>query len=496
MALPAMPFEISNPMKDARQQVRGRNEPCGCGSGRKYKACCLRTTELWSQRGARLRADEAALVPALLAFAAEFYGEPLLQEAWAVFFAGEAPRPTVNHPLFETLFVPWFVFDFIPDPTARRKRGQRFPPSTVAQTYLDLFPQKLTATQGEFLRAAARTTVSFHLVTGVRAGESLEIEDLLVDRKYRVYERTASNMVKEGGVLLARVVAVADAAIMIGCAPLVLPPLWRIEVGKLRAHLEGGEGALSNDEVREAGADLLAFFHRAADQILNPKPPKLVNTDGEPIAPSTLRFSIRCTPREAFDRLASLSLWRGEDAMEEPGFDRSGTLRQVGLTWSKRGNRMHKEWDNTSLGRIAINGNVLTARVNSRRRAGRIRRQIEKRLGDDVSFVREALDPIERVMREAHESARAGKSGRPKEATPPELEQAVREMMAAHWAQWLDDRIPALGNMTPRRAATSAEGRIRLEALLAEYSWNNERQPAHLRIDVNGLRRQLGLQTR
>jgi hypothetical protein len=28
----------------------GRNDPCECGSGRKYKACCQRRNEMWARR--------------------------------------------------------------------------------------------------------------------------------------------------------------------------------------------------------------------------------------------------------------------------------------------------------------------------------------------------------------------------------------------------------------------------------------------------------------
>ena len=42
-------------------------------------------------------------------------------------------------------------------------------------------------------------------------------------------------------------------------------------------------------------------------------------------------------------------------------------------------------------------------------------------------------------------------------------------MSRKHWEGWLDTRVPALGNKTPRQAARTAGGRERLEALLAEF---------------------------
>jgi hypothetical protein len=44
-------------------QAPGRNDPCHCGSGRKYKHCCLEKDEA-AAREARAKAAEAAPQPA------------------------------------------------------------------------------------------------------------------------------------------------------------------------------------------------------------------------------------------------------------------------------------------------------------------------------------------------------------------------------------------------------------------------------------------------
>ena len=42
-------------------------------------------------------------------------------------------------------------------------------------------------------------------------------------------------------------------------------------------------------------------------------------------------------------------------------------------------------------------------------------------------------------------------------------------MTREHWDAWLDTRVPALGNKTPRQAARTAVGRERLGALLGQF---------------------------
>jgi hypothetical protein len=69
----------------------------------------------------------------------------------------------------------------------------------------------------------------------------------------------------------------------------------------------------------------------------------------------------------------------------------------------------------------------------------------------------------------------------------------MREMNERHWAGWLDDRVPALGNVTPREAAKSRRGRERLEALLADFAWRAKATPPDQRPALARLRKSLGL---
>jgi hypothetical protein len=63
----------------------GRNEPCHCGSGRKYKRCCLESDEA-AARAARARAEADAPSEA----ASEPAGEEPVQQ--------RPPRPTSYQP--------------------------------------------------------------------------------------------------------------------------------------------------------------------------------------------------------------------------------------------------------------------------------------------------------------------------------------------------------------------------------------------------------------
>jgi Protein of unknown function (DUF2384) len=45
----------------------------------------------------------------------------------------------------------------------------------------------------------------------------------------------------------------------------------------------------------------------------------------------------------------------------------------------------------------------------------------------------------------------------------------LAKFLEAHYDNWLNDRIPALGNKTPRQAVKTPEGRELVEALLVQF---------------------------
>ena len=103
----------------------GRNDPCTCGSGRKFKHCCLRALDADDAARIRLRTAEGVLVPALFAYAAEEFGDEFVDEAWEEFFVGAAaPDDIDNSREFGTTFDPFFVFSFVPDAENDRPVGR------------------------------------------------------------------------------------------------------------------------------------------------------------------------------------------------------------------------------------------------------------------------------------------------------------------------------------------------------------------------------------
>jgi len=75
----------------------------------------------------------------------------------------------------------------------------------------------------------------------------------------------------------------------------------------------------------------------------------------------------------------------------------------------------------------------------------------------------------------------------------PDLQAIQEEMIRKQWEGWLDTRVPALGNKTPRQAARTAGGRERLEALLAGFDRDAAGEPSSVAAHLTAIRTELRL---
>ena len=474
----------------------GRNDPCPCGSGRKYKHCCLKASEatdfLWRQ----VRFAEGRLIPELFELAIAERGAGFLEAALDEFFAGHGvPTKYEESEQFGTFFVPWCVLEFVANRHDRQGVAGA-PAEPVAAAYLRQHRDRLTPVERAFLEAGVTSPMSFYAVTRTIPGREIALHDILTGADIVVRERTASQSVTAGGVLFTRVVTVDGMSIMVGCSPILIPPAWHNPIIDVRGRLAAKGRTLTERQLHERAFELRQLYLQIEDALYNPRLPKVRNTDGEPIVLTRLRFTLRCTPASAFDRLKPLA--REPDAsvlMAGAVLDEAGALQSISLPWIKTGNRLHRNWKNTALGRIEITADRLEVEVNSRPRATRIRREIEKRLGPDAILADIAADPLD-VALEKHRGRPidlAAEAAEEQFQQQPEVQEFMRRAAARHWEAWLGEKIPALGNRTPKQAARTQEGRERLEALLADYAWGTERSANAFSPDVRALRRTLGL---
>jgi hypothetical protein len=150
------------------------------------------------------------------------------------------------------------------------------------------------------------------------------------------------------------------------------------------------------------------------------------------------------------------------------------------------------------LANIKIDRDRLIAEVNSNRRAKRIRRLIESRLGLNAKYKTTVIEPIESQFQARWKAALGGaryEANDPEgsDVLPidaPEVCAMMEKTAKEHWEAWFDLPVPALNDLTPREAAKTEEGRELLESLLLLYG-NRAAVSSHnvFRADVVALRR-------
>src|SRR5713226_6508149 len=103
----------------------GRNDPCPCGSGKKYKHCCLQTQAV-SLDSIREREREASdeLTRAMIRYVRDRF-EDLVLDAWEDFHLGHVTRRFSWTADEQMIFMPYFLFHWNPEFVGRRKKALR-----------------------------------------------------------------------------------------------------------------------------------------------------------------------------------------------------------------------------------------------------------------------------------------------------------------------------------------------------------------------------------
>ncbi len=475
----------------------GRNDPCACGSGRKYKHCCLPKTEVLAPDELTWRRVQRAtehLGRDLVREAARHFDDVGLDEAWDEFNLFKSDEPFDDESRYTTLFFSWFLHDWLPDPNDTEVPAAGHG-TTVAQAYLARAGNRLDPIARRYVEACCATPFSFHEVIDCRPGQGFRLRDVLLGTDADVIEHSGSKFVRPGDVLFAKVVPIEGIALIEGMGPAAIPPVRKPEIIELRKTLGTQHSLFGVETLREFDIELREVYLGIADALLNPKRPELRNTDGDPLEMHTLVFDLDA-PDAAFDALRDLTAGFSEPEVER---DAAGQLVHAEITWTRRGNKVHKEWDNTTLGTVRIEGKRLTGEVNSAKRAVALRRLIEERLSETAHVKPSIVQSVQSMLgREPTPQERAERERRAKEhaefAALPEVQEALREHLRSHYRAWVDEKIPALGNRTPRKAMRDADGRESVEALIAQIERDGVRMSPPLDPDiVRELRETLGL---
>lgn len=402
----------------------GRNERCPCGSGKKYKLCCLGKNEAEVNHTAEQRAEA---IEALLVFTDHHLEDERAEaedEAWGdLLDRYEQVERSWIEPS-DALIDAWFWFD-------RPLANGRLPVDLLLAT-----SPRLSAGARTWLQRMRDSVVKLYEVTDVVPGVSVTLREVLSGAQVTVRERTFSRTASRGQLLAARVIrAGTSGQPELDYAVIALAPLVRRQlVADLQEWYDDHRAAHPGAPDTAFWRQTPPFLHEVwMSTILDPIVPTLQNTDGEPMVFTHLRFSV-------LDEAALAAALDGAEGVE----------RDEGLNWSWSGNSAKSKL--VRLGTLSLVDGVLHLESNSVARGERGRALVEAAAGETVRFIAASHDdPTERIR----DAARRGDRGESDDdPIPREIqEELVLDHLSGHYRAWVDEPVPALDGKTPRAAA-------------------------------------------
>lgn len=447
-----------------------RNAPCPCGSGRKYKHCCL-SRNAGPAPGAGPDTDRSRAWSRLMRFAGrdEFAAARgvAMQLFWDLPDEEDLP-PELARAMKADLpaFFEWFTLDLPMEDDG----------ATMVELLLEREGAALRDGERDFLQRMSATALRLYEIAAVRRDEGLELTDLWTGATVPVRERLATRELVRWDLLAVRLSEWPDGVLLLEGQPMVFPPSAKEEL------VRGLRGEYRRYRKGTATTEPL-FFKRVVPQMLNlyrldlavPGPAPVVTTvQGESLVITRVHF-------EAVAPAGLAGLLAGHPELEqEPG--------RAGWVWfEEAGGGMHR-----LLGRIELSGTRLMLETMSEERGARGRGLLEALLGDRIRHLATTCEDVMEAVK------RKGPAAGPprREPLPPEVEaEAVTRFLDRHYREWLDIPVPALGHRTPRHAARLKTIRPRLEQLLRQFENHAERDRLEGRpgYDFGWLRVELGL---
>jgi len=472
----------------------GRNDPCWCGSGKKYKNCHMREDDLAASRALLhnnliRRLDEYALQP-------EFKSD--FESAFEFFFNRKFKVPNDEEDMIDfQRALDYFIHDYhLPD-------GKR-----VIERFAAEHGRRLSADERALIGDWQHSRLTAFEVSAVERGVGMRLCDLLSGEKFDVREKRGTQDLSRWEIVVSRLMRTGDHYEMGGATGMRLPPRYREGLRSFLdeqwEHYQFNHPESTYEDFLHASSQLLMQF--VADEIIPAlsTPPTVVTAEGDLSEFCVATFDV-------LDYTVALAGLRGaEEFVEENEED-----GEISFGWHEVGASLdllcahgpafeHKEpiGADTSigtesgairgLGHLSLTREVLTLQVNSRRRLKAGKDLLAQRLGNSIQHRADEIKSIKEMLAQMPEKPDEESE---EEELPEEIEALQAEMAARYHRHWLDLKIPALEDQTPREAVKTFGGRVRVMRLLKEIEVSESARVRGGKIayDFTELKQELGI---
>lgn len=231
----------------------GRNEPCYCGSGKKYKNCHMKAEQAVEKERAQLMGGGRWLRRDFLTYArddrfAESFAKAL-PLYWNNLYTLENAEEMSQNEAFR--FFDWFIFDYHEDDQPR-----------LIETYYKEKYDHLSSHQQQVLDSWMEAGAAGAYELLAYEGQLLQVRDFFSGEEYTVYEPGGHGVVEAGDLLLGRIVKIQDQLEF----STVVAYLPKDEIADLAEKMEKAKMA---DAEANPDADQESFLRRNSHRIIH-----------------------------------------------------------------------------------------------------------------------------------------------------------------------------------------------------------------------------------
>lgn len=368
----------------------GRNDECHCGSGKKYKKCCMLeavSNNITDLGWLNIRKTEGSVVdnhllPYLDKLFSPYDIETTIEEKFPLL-----PASLDKEIFFIHFIAPWLLFNWIPaDDFEMEGFGAD---ESIANNYLRKYNYKLSSNERKFIEFMNKAYYSFYTVIDVNPEKEIIVQDMLLGTTHTVKEKTGTFYLSKDDIIFSRILTMDKQSIFVGMAPLIIKnKKYKKDIISFKNWLieENNNVDLIAESLSvELNLYILDKFFEIIEYMYYEESSP-VNIDGEKIIFSKSYFKLDLNIEEAVNSLLPLTLFKKPDVLlKSADQDNDGKINYIEFPWVVKAGK-YKDMDNMVCGNITIYQNKLILETNSEERVKKGKRLIKKYLGKSVAF--------------------------------------------------------------------------------------------------------------
>jgi len=440
----------------------GRNDPCPCGSGKKYKKCCMLKEEiidLGALRYDKYLAVRGSAVGKMLKLADSKIG---INPEDVLLFLTDSPIfderniDSFSNSKDDTLIVQYLLNSLLTYAYPVDSSGSR-----LWEHCLSKYRNKFNEREVLFLQSLKNLTGGFFQAKKINPDKySVIAEDIFTLKTYKIMDKGMSSNIVKNDIFSGFIVLYdKDSYILEGGSPIIFPPmkkgyikemadtLYVLSKSKLRGSMNEKLSRFLNQYPVSMYKIVLDYYYLTLEAPM----PKVMTTDNEELVFSKTFYKLT-DKQEVKNKL-----------LAEAGFTVSEeTKKEIIISWRNK--------KDTVLGTAFLNSHELRFETNSNERLEKWESIIKN---IPIEFVSTESTDFQSMMEERLSDPDSEDKNLEKGSMDDIPEEALKDFALDYWNkyydEWVDIKIPFLNNMTPLEAIKTDEGKQKVIDLIDDY---------------------------